>query len=89
MAQVVQVAGAEVAGAAALPAPDARQGVLDRDVFTQLRAPSGAPGAAQLGQERLVGMDGHATLAAGGRPRRSGTRAGARWKRTVLAGSTG
>ena len=42
-AQVEQVlAGAAVAGAAALPVPDVGQGVLDLDAFTQFRPAGGA-----------------------------------------------
>jgi hypothetical protein len=70
-AQVEQVlAGAQVAGAAALSVPDVRQGVLDLDAFAQLRAPvRGVLAATQFGQQRLVGMDGHAApVAAGGAP---------------------
>ena len=53
-AQVEQVlAGAQVAGAAALPVPDVGQGVLDGDAFAQFCAPFGGVLAlAQLGRRR-------------------------------------
>jgi len=61
-AQVKQVlAGAQVAGPAALPMSDVGEGVLDCNAFTQLGASvRGVLAAAQLGQQRLVGMDGYA-----------------------------
>ena len=74
-AQAEQVlAGAPVAGAAALPVPDVGQGVLDGDAFAEFRASlRGVLPLAQLGQQRLAGMDGDAVaVAAGGaagRPR--------------------
>jgi hypothetical protein len=63
-AQVEQVlAGAEVAGAPALPVSDVGQGVLDLDAFAQLGASfRGVLALAQFGQQRFVGVDGHATL---------------------------
>ena len=84
-AQIEQVlAGAAVAGAAALPVPDVGEGVLDLDAFAQFRAPvRGLLALAQLGEQGLVGMDGDAApVAAGGAalPQRAG-RAG------VLRGS--
>jgi hypothetical protein len=82
-AQVEQVlAGAQVAGAAALPVPDVGQGVLDSDAFAQFRASFRSVLAlAQLGEQRLVGMDGDAAPVAAGRaavPQRAG-RAGVLW----------
>jgi len=73
-AQVEQVlAGAQVAGAAALPVPDVGQGVLDGDAFAQLRPPMwGLLALAQLGQQRLVGVDGDRA------PGRAGRAAGPR-----------
>ena len=67
-AQVEQVlAGAAVAGTAALPMPDVGEGVLDLGAFAE----SGAPGRgglafAELGQQRFVGVDGNAAPAAAG-----------------------
>jgi hypothetical protein len=60
-AQVEQVlAGAAVAGAAALSVAGVGQGVLNRGAFAQLYAPfRGLLALAQLGQQRPVGMDGH------------------------------
>src|SRR5271165_908184 len=88
--QVEQVlAGPAVAGAAALPVPDVGEGVLDGDAFAQFRAPlSGLLALAQLGQQRLVGMDGDAApVAAGGAagPQRAG-RAGVLREAHGLAG---
>ena len=68
-AQVEQVlAGAPVAGAAALPVPDVGEGMLDLDAFAQLGAPGrGVLAAAQFSQQGLVGVDGYAApVAAGG-----------------------
>ena len=59
------VAGAVLAGAAVLPVPDVDEGVPDPDAFSQPDAPGlGGLALAQLGEQRLVGMDG---LAAPGR----------------------
>ena len=68
-AQVEQVlAGAQVAGAAALPVADVGEGVLDGDAFAQLGAQiGGLLVLAQLGQQRLVGVDGGAAGGAAGR----------------------
>ena len=92
-AEVEQVlTGAEVAGAAALPVPDVGEGVLDGDAFAQLRAAlRGLLALAQLGQQRLVGVDGDAAPAgAGGAalPQRAGG-AGVLGKCTVVPGSNG
>ncbi len=93
-AQVEQVlAGAAVAGAAALPLPDVGEGVLDGDAFAQLRAPlRGLLALAQLGQQRLVGVDGDAAgpLLLAVQRARSGQAAQVSFgKRTVLPGWNG
>jgi hypothetical protein len=60
-AQVEQVlAGAQVAGAAALPVADMGQAVLDLGAFTQSRATlRGLLPLAELDQQGLVRVDGH------------------------------
>src|SRR4051812_14542820 len=68
-AQVEQVlAFAAVAGAAALPAADVGEAVLDRDPLAELGAAGrGALAGAQLVEEPLVGVDGdRAAVGAGG-----------------------
>src|SRR5258708_2146028 len=70
------LAGAVVAGAADLPVADVGQGVLDLDALAQPGSPGrGLLALAQLGQQRLVGVDGDAAaVAAGGAllPQRAG-----------------
>jgi hypothetical protein len=77
------------AGAAALPVPDVGEGVLDGDPFAQFRPPlRGLLALAQLGQQRLIGVDGDAApVAAGGAagPQRAGG-AGVLWEPHGLAG---
>jgi hypothetical protein len=84
------LAGAAVAGAAALPVADVGEGVLDRDALAELRAPSwGLLALAQLGEQRLVGVDNDAApVAAGGAafPQRAGGAGALFGKCTVLPG---